>query len=195
MSAGPSPFYKAAASLEDARVLDRAVDIAEPVVERLVGREPVRSTLSGRWLGHALHPLLTDLPLGSWLSACVLDLIGGPSSRTASRRLLGFGIATAIPTMAAGWTDWLSANRRQRKVGIAHAVVNSTALGCYTTSLICRRRGHHGVGVTIGMVGGLIATVGGYLGGHLSLARDTGLRATAATGVPTDLDMSAASST
>ena len=35
-----------------------------------------RSVLGGDWLGHPLHPLLTDLPIGFWTSSFVLDFAG-----------------------------------------------------------------------------------------------------------------------
>src|SRR3954452_13514850 len=98
--------------------------------------------------------LLTDFPLGTWMSASLLDLVGGRQSRTASRRLITFGVAAALPTMAAGWTDWLAATRAQRRVGIVHAATNSTALSLYVASLAARRRGHHRPGVALGIAGG-----------------------------------------
>ncbi|MDQ1057418.1 hypothetical protein QFZ23_001319 [Arthrobacter globiformis] len=32
-------------------------------------------------LGHSVHPLLTDVTLGCWLSASILDVAGGPQAR------------------------------------------------------------------------------------------------------------------
>jgi uncharacterized membrane protein len=172
-------LYRAAVAIEDTQALDRPVRVLAPLAEATVGRERPKALLGGRWLGHALHPLLTDLPLGSWMSATLLDLVGGKRSETASERLLAFGVLAALPTAAAGWTDWVSASPRERRVGVVHAAVNTTALACYGASLAQRRRGRHGAGVALAIAGGSSAVVGGFLGGHLSLARDTGLRSTA----------------
>ena len=173
-------LYRIARSVEDDDRLEAPARSAAAVVSRLIPEGPVRRTLGGRWLGHALHPMLTDFPLGSWMSASLLDIIGGYRSRTASRRLLTFGLATAVPTVAAGWNDWLSASPRQRRVGIVHAGINTTAFALYGASLAARRRDRHGIGVALGITGGVAATVGGFFGGHLSLARDTGMRSTSA---------------
>src|SRR5438128_9609497 len=37
--------------------------------------QKVKNALHGTWLGHSLHPVLTDVPLGAWTAALVLDLM------------------------------------------------------------------------------------------------------------------------
>ena len=80
--------------------------VAEPlgrVVKRLVPpKTAVKDALSGSWLGHPLHPLLTDIPIGSLTSTTVLDLIGGQGARRAADRLLTLGLAASVVTAAAG---------------------------------------------------------------------------------------------
>ena len=66
----------------------------------------VRNALSGTWLGHPLHPMLTDVPIGAWVMAGFLDVLGGSSGQLAARRLVGLGVLAAIPTAAAGSSDW-----------------------------------------------------------------------------------------
>ena len=89
------------------------------------------------WLGHPLHPLLTDLPIGFWTSAFVLDLVGGPGSRDASRQLVAWGVVSAVPTAAAGLADWpgldragpahrAGARRRQRR---RHRLLRAVVVG------------------------------------------------------------------
>ena len=53
--------------------------------------------LRGEWLGHALHPTLTDVTLGTWTSATLLDLFGGRDSSAAAQRLIGTGLLAAGP--------------------------------------------------------------------------------------------------
>src|SRR5829696_1786301 len=67
---------------------------------------PAGRALRGEWLGHALHPLLTDFPLGCWLSAGLLDLLGGRAARPAARRLVGLGLVATVPTVAAGLAEF-----------------------------------------------------------------------------------------
>jgi uncharacterized membrane protein len=141
----------------------------------VVVRSPAAAgALRGLWLGHALHPLLTDFPLGAWMSASFLDLFGGTHARQASQRLVGFGLLAAIPTAAAGLAEWRETGGGARRVGVVHAGVNSTATLLYGSSWLARRRGAHRAAIALGVGGGVVATLGGYFGGHLTLVRKIG---------------------
>ncbi len=161
-------------ALEDRQRLDGPAARLEAVADTLLPSSAVQEGLRGRWFGHALHPMLTDFPLGAWMSASLLDLIGGRSARGPSRRLIGFGLVVAAPTAAAGLAEWKATGGAARRVGVVHAGVNSTAFVLYGSSWLARRRGRHWRGVLLGVGGGVMATAGGYLGGHLSLVRKVG---------------------
>lgn len=126
----------------------------------------------GEPLGHPAHPPLTDLPIGFWTSAWVLDLVGlvrrRPSTRSAAQTLVGLGVATALPTAFTGLVDVPGLDVRRRRVAVVHALSNATATGLYMWSWRLRRRGRHGAGVAVGMVAAGAATAGGFLGGHLA---------------------------
>lgn len=155
--------------------IDGGARIVEAVAGRVVRSDRVAAVLRGSPIGHALHPLLTDFPLGAWMSASFLDLFGGRHARRASQRLIGFGLLAAAPTAAAGLAEWqTTSGTKARRVGVVHAAVNSTATVLYGSSWLARRRGAHSRGVLLGVAGGLVATAGGYLGGHLSLVRKVG---------------------
>ena len=144
------------------------------VADRVLASDRACSMLRGESLGHALHPLLTDFPLGAWTSTSLLDLFGGRRARPAATGLLAFGVAAAVPTALAGLAEWQAATGRARRVGVVHAGVNSTALTLYSASLVSRLRGRHTRAVVLGLAGGTVAFVGGYLGGHLSLVLKVG---------------------
>jgi uncharacterized membrane protein len=160
--------------IEASEGLDRPAEVVEKVANAVAPAGPVHDALTGTWLGHALHPLMTDFPLGMWLSASLLDFVGGKASRTASRRLVGLGVLAAVPTAATGLAEWLHVDRASRRVGVVHANSNSLGLVLYTASYLARRRGHHFRGVALAVGGGMAASFGGYLGGHLSIARKAG---------------------
>jgi hypothetical protein len=157
--------------LEEASALDRPVRALEHPVRNVFGSGVQGSVLRGEWLGHAVHPLLTDVALGSWTSATVLDLVGGPDSSVAARKLVGTGLLAAAPTAWTGWAEWSAAGSRDKRVGLVHAVTNAAAIGVYAASWLARRRGRHGTGAGLALAGAAVSAVGAYLGGHLVEAR------------------------
>jgi nitrite reductase/ring-hydroxylating ferredoxin subunit/uncharacterized membrane protein len=172
--------------LEAVEALDPVVDRVGQGVGRVVRRGGFKDALHGVWLGHPLHPLLTDLPIGFWTSAFVLDLIGGRRSRPAADLLVGTGVATALPTAVAGVADWSELNRPERRSGLVHAGANLAATALYGLSLVARRRGRRGTGVMLALAGATAASVGGFLGGHLSFRRASGVNRAADAPAPED---------
>jgi hypothetical protein len=148
--------------------------VLRTLADAVVRSPAIDNGLRGAWLGHALHPLLTDFPLGSWMSASFLDLFGGPEARRPAQRLVGFGLLAAVPTVAAGLAEWRPTAGGARRVGVIHAAVNTTATLLYGSSWLAGRRGRRSFAVGLGVGGGVVATVGGYVGGHLSLVRKVG---------------------
>jgi nitrite reductase/ring-hydroxylating ferredoxin subunit/uncharacterized membrane protein len=149
----------------------------------------VKDVLSGTWMGHALHPLLTDVPIGTWTSATLLDLFGGRASRPAAQRLIGVGLAAAAPTAWSGWSDWADTepgDDEVRRIGIVHALVNGGAIALYGASFAARRRGSHTAGVLLGLAGAGAMGAGGWLGGDLVLARGVGVNETLFVEPPAD---------
>jgi uncharacterized membrane protein len=164
-----SILSRSAEHLERDDRLDPLVGVFEGV-SGVIPSGAVDDVLRGRPLGHALHPMLTDAPLGFWFSASALDLVGGKHSRAAASRLLGLGLLAAGPTALAGFADWRRLGPEARRVGAVHAVSNEIAVSLYAASWLARRRGHRAVGVLAALAGATAAGVGGYLGGHLVLA-------------------------
>jgi len=141
------------------------------MVADLIPRGAVKDTLSGTWLGHPLHPMLTDLPIGCWTNAMALDLLAGKRGRAGAQFLVGLGVLTVLPTAASGLSDWSDTIGEDRRLGFAHAGINAVAVTCYSLSWLARRRGEHGKGVMLGLAGGGAATASAYLGGHLAWRR------------------------
>jgi nitrite reductase/ring-hydroxylating ferredoxin subunit/uncharacterized membrane protein len=164
--------------------LDRVADPARRAVTTVLPSGPLKDVLHGVWLGHPLHPVLTDLPIGFWTSAVVLDLVGGPAARPGADVLVGAGVAAAVPTAAAGLADWSELDRPERRAGLVHAAANVTATALYGLSFLARRRGHRAGGVMLGLAGASAAVAGAFLGGHLSFRRAAGVNRAAAAPAP-----------
>lgn len=157
-------------------------DLAEGlarVQERLYGpliERARRSALHTGVLGHSLHPSLTDVTAGCWLSASLLDVAGGAASRRAATLLAGLGLVAAVPTALAGAADWSETSGPDRRVGAVHSLCTDAATGLFAASLVARLRGRHGAGVGLAAAGNLAVAAAGLLGGHLALARGTARR-------------------
>ncbi|AEW97398.1 MULTISPECIES: Rieske (2Fe-2S) protein [Streptomycetaceae] len=162
-------LHQLAKRLEHMTALDAAAEpLSRAVRGFLARRQPLRDLLSGTNLGHPLHPVLTDVPIGAWSMSALLDLAGGRRSRRAADLLVVTGVLSALPTAAAGWNDWSDTKGGARRVGVAHAAANSAALVLYTASLAARCAGRRGRGRVLGLAGLGALMAGGYLGGHLT---------------------------
>ncbi len=168
--------------------LERLAELDEPAAtvgktfRDLIPAGPVKDALTGKWLGHALHPLLTDLPVGTWTSAVLLDWLGGRSGRESADRLIALGLLAAGPTALSGWVEWADSEARNpavRRIGLVHAASNVAAVGLFGASLALRRRGARAGGRLFALAGSAALGAGGFLGGHLSYAEGVGVDQTA----------------
>jgi uncharacterized membrane protein len=155
--------------------LSRAFDhllttVTSPVVPS--DDSPFRSDV----LGHRLHPVLTDLPLGCWTSATILDAVGGKAGRSAATRLIALGLLAAGPTAYAGLADWSRLQGPERRLGAVHAIGNDVAIVLFAGSFLARVRGQHWRGVRLAVLGNLATAGAGHLGGVLALGRGTASR-------------------
>ena len=147
-------------------------------VRNALGPGTIKDLLSGTWMGHALHPLLTDVVIGSWVSASLLDLLGGAECEKGAERLIAVGIAAYPPTALTGLVDWADGepgNDEVRRVGLVHAGLNAVGLGLYACSLRSRRQGKHARGVLLALAGSGWMGAAGHLGGHLALRLGQGV--------------------
>jgi nitrite reductase/ring-hydroxylating ferredoxin subunit len=157
--------------IEGMQALDAVVNTLGPNVRRAVHPDQVRNLLSGTYLGHPVHPPATDVTIGAWTMATLLDLLGGRRNRRTADFLTGIGVVFAVPTAASGLNDWSDTTGRVARVGVVHAGANTTALTLYLGSLVARSKGH-GLTAKAFRLGGLAALLaGGYLGGHLAYSR------------------------
>ena len=155
--------------LERTTVADPAISALQRKIRGLpLGR--AREVLRGRPLGHPLHPVLVQVPIGCWFSAAVLDTTV-PGARRAATTLTAVGLAGAGPAAIAGWVDWAELRPEQARVGLAHALANVATVACYAVSLTARLGGRPAKGVLWSLGGLAGVAVTGALGGHVAYRR------------------------
>jgi nitrite reductase/ring-hydroxylating ferredoxin subunit len=183
----PLPRETIAERIERLEALDRVSEPLQTAVRNAVPpQSDLKDLLSGTWLGHPLHPPLTDVVIGTWTSALLLDLLGDERTEAAADRLVAAGILAAVPTAAAGLSDWAELRGGSRRVGTVHALGNTTALVLHVASWTARMRDARGTGRALSALGYGVASFSAWLGGHLSFTRGVGVNQTAFEEAPSD---------
>src|SRR5579864_2946094 len=74
------------------------------------GGRPAKNFLHGTWIGHPLHVILTDIPIGAWTTAIVFDALDSMKTRqqyrVAADTAVALGLVGALGAAATGLTDW-----------------------------------------------------------------------------------------
>ena len=163
------------AAVERQESLDGISTPIASLVQAATRAQPVKNVLSGTWLGHQLHPLMTDLPIGFWTSAIVLDLAGGKDSRKAADMLLALGNLSAVGAAASGLADWSEMYGAPQRAGLVHAATNAVSLTLFSLSSAARVAGNRGAARKLALAGGGVVSAGAYIGGHLVYSRGIGV--------------------
>lgn len=141
-------------------------------------KKTLRNTLYGTWLGHPLHPVLSDVPIGAWTAAATFDLLEMATGREelgpASDIAVGLGLAAAVPTALSGINDWQYVSGSPRRKGVVHAVFNTAATLFYGASLVARGAGARGPGRLLAILGYSSLMAGAYVGGDLVFGHRVG---------------------
>jgi nitrite reductase/ring-hydroxylating ferredoxin subunit/uncharacterized membrane protein len=142
-----------------------------PARERYQDNLALELMHGGRWVGHPLHPALSDLPVGLWTGATLLDLTDhSPPPQTgmdAAGILSAAGIIGSCAAALTGLSDWTVSNEQDRRVGLFHGLLNTAALGLQGASLGTRMAGHRSTARALGIAGLTVTGAAAYLGGHL----------------------------
>ena len=162
-----APLLRWPRSLANKASLDPAASFMTAKSNALLRNRKVESLAHGEWLGHPLHPALTDLPIGFWTSAFMLDFLGGEGASRSARRLIGWGNIAAIPTAFAGLADARHLDTKNRRVAVVHGALNAGGLVAYVLSWTARHRPHRKVAIASSLVGATLLTMAGHLGGHM----------------------------
>jgi nitrite reductase/ring-hydroxylating ferredoxin subunit/uncharacterized membrane protein len=154
--------------------LDEIADEVQPKVREAVeaGGTTVRNALDGKWLEVPLHPVITDVPVGSWTAALVFDGLdaatGSRAMRNAADASLVMGTLGAFGAAATGLSDWRYLSGGSRRMGVAHGLLNTIGLVLSVLSLILRATGRRNAGRLTFLAGYSFSGMAAHLGGELS---------------------------
>ena len=158
--------------IADVPTFDKAIEPVRRGVLSVLRPPALKDFLHGTWLGHPLHPVLVQVPVGSWLSAGLLDAV--PPLRPAATAMIGTGVLASVPAALSGAADWSEQEPGVRRLGALHALLNVSALSLYAGSLVARGKGRGGLGRVLSYTGLGLATVSASIGGHMSYAQSSG---------------------
>ena len=154
------------------------------------GGKPIQNALHGVWLGHAVHPVLTDVPVGAWTVAFVLDLIeettGARQFRAGADAALSIGLIGAAGAAATGLSDWRDISQEARRTGLIHGILNGAATLLYLASAIQRARRNRGSARAFSYAAYAISAGSAWLGGHLVYANQIAVERTSGKKPPSD---------
>ena len=141
----------------------------------LEGGDSVRGItdlLHGIPIGHPLHPILTDIPIGAWTFSVLYDVLSmlmpfNRKYKQTADELTALGVISAIPTAIAGLADYSTIKEEASDYGLLHGILNLSGLLLYVLSWRARRRDHRLTGIGYAMLGMTVLTASAWLGGEM----------------------------
>ncbi len=127
---------------------------------------PAKDILNGTWLGHPLHPTLTDVPVGAMTVAALLDVAG---EERAADLAVATGVAAMTASAVTGLADGVDTYGKPQVYATVHATLMAGSLVAYTSSLVLRMgpRFLRPVAVATSMAGYAALAAGAYVGGDV----------------------------
>ena len=128
--------------------------------------------LNGSWLGHSLHPVLTDVVVGGATMVIFLDILrvlfNVDGLEDAATWTLGLTVLAGVATIVTGLTDFKDTGTGdERNLAGLHGVMNIVAIVIFFISLLQRFGGGHDAAFWVALVAYLVISVGAYIGGHV----------------------------
>ena len=143
------------------------------------GGQQAKNFLNGTWMGHPLHVILTDIPIGAWTAAITFDALDAMGSRReyriAADTAVGLGLIGAAGAAATGLTDWQDIDPPARRIGLVHGLLNVASVALFGGSLIARRRGSRTTGRSLAALGYAVSAIAARLGGDLVYGHKIGV--------------------
>ena len=152
------------------------------------GGRQAKNALHGTWIGHPLHVILTDIPIGAWTTAIAFDALDSMSKRreyqVAADAAIALGLVGAAAAAASGLTDWQDIDPPARRIGLVHGLLNVASVVLFGGSLLARRNGARTRGRGLAALGYLVSVAAARLGGNLVYDQKIGVDHTASEKLP-----------
>jgi nitrite reductase/ring-hydroxylating ferredoxin subunit/uncharacterized membrane protein len=174
--------------------LDPVSDVVQHTIEDAYAAsgapgQLVKNVLSGTWLGHPVHPAITDVAVGGFTASFIFDVLETTTGRdtwaAAADATLGIGLVGATISAVTGLNDWHFTTERPRRIGMTHALLNVGATGLYVTSLLLRRAGARAWGRRLAYAAFGTVVFSAWIGGDLAYDQHVGIN-NSATEEPSD---------
>lgn len=129
--------------------------------------------LNGSWLGHPLHPVLTDVVVGAATVAVMLDVLRivfrVPGLELATTWTVALTVLSALGTIVTGLTDFkdTAPGSNSRNVAGLHGLINIGGTALFAVALVLRLLDHNNWAALIFVVGYGVVSVGAFIGGHV----------------------------
>lgn len=152
------------------------------------GGRQIKNFLHGTWIGHPLHVILTDVPIGAWTTAIVFDGLDSMNARrqyrVAADTAVALGLVSAAGAAATGLTDWQDIDPPARRIGLVHGLLNVASVVLFGGSLLARRRGSRTAGRSLAALGYAVSVAAARLGGNLVYGQKIGVDHSASEKLP-----------
>ena len=86
---------------------------------------PIQNFLNGTWLGHPVHAVVTDVPIGALTVSIVADLINQPVVADVS---LVLGVLAMVASAVTGAADYAEVDGNARNRATVHSVIMVVSL-------------------------------------------------------------------
>jgi nitrite reductase/ring-hydroxylating ferredoxin subunit/uncharacterized membrane protein len=163
-------------------MVDQQAGWAGPLGERVQGvlgdlfarNRAVKDLLNGTWLGHPVHPVVTDVPVGAMTMAALFDLAGQDTAADVS---VATGLAAMAASAATGAADAVDTYGRPRVLATVHATCMVASTTAYAGSLLLRLgpSGGRPLARALSLAGYAALSAGAYLGGDLVFRMGNGV--------------------
>ncbi len=127
---------------------------------------PIQHFLNGSWLGHPVHAVVTDVPVGALTVSIVADFIGQPLVADISMLL---GVLAMVAAAVTGLADYAEVDGNPRSRATVHGTLMVVSLVLYAASLVLRAGSPADrlVPILLAVIGYLFLAVGAFVGGDL----------------------------